>query len=79
MNATSNIIAMQRAIISYIESRIPKDQNKAHLGRVTNGRVIIGNQSFLYTPAVDMYFGNGDNVACILPEQANIAVVVGVP
>lgn len=79
MNTSANIQSMQQAIIDYIKANIPKDQNKAHIGRVSNGRVIIGNKTFSYLPAVDMYFGEGDNVACILPEQTNQAVIVGVP
>lgn len=79
MNTTTNIFSMQWAIINYIESRIPKDKNKAHIGRIHDGTVIIGNKTLSYLPVVDMYFGEGDNVACILPEQTNQAVIVGVP
>ena len=79
MNTSANILSMQQTIINYIQANIPRDQNKAHIGKISNGRVIIRNQSFSYMPVVDMYFGEGDNVACILPEQTNQAVIVGVP
>ena len=73
-----NYSAMNRAIIDYINSKIPKDQNKAHIGTVSGNHVIIGNTSYSYTPAVDLYFGDGDKVACIRPENTTKAVVVGV-
>lgn len=75
---SANFSAMNRAIIAYIDSKIPKDINKAHVGTVQGSRVVIGNQSFAYIPTVDMYFGDGDRVACILPENTNSAAVVGV-
>lgn len=73
-----NFSAMNRAILDYIDSKIPKDTNKAHIGTVVGGRVVIGEKSYQYIPTVDMYFGDGDRVACILPEQTNSAAVVGV-
>lgn len=78
MSVSSDFSAMNRAIINYIDSKIPKDMNKAHVGTVSGSRVIIGNQSFAYVPTVDMYFGDGSRVACILPENTNSAAVVGV-
>lgn len=74
----ANFLSMQKAIIDYINSQIPKDQNKAHIGTVRGGRVVIGNSAFSYVPTVDMYFGEGSRVACIRPENTNEAVVVGV-
>ena len=73
-----NILAMQNAIIDYIRSNMPEDKNKAHIGTVRNGRVVIDNESFPYIPTVDMYFGEGDRIACIRPENTNAAVIVGV-
>lgn len=73
-----NFSAMNRAIIDYINAHIPEDPNKAHLGIVDGKRVVIGNKSYSYTPTVDLYFGDGDRVACILPENTNSAAVVGV-
>ena len=74
----ANFSEMSRAIINYIDSKIPKDTNNAQIGTVTGTRVIIGNKSYNYTPTVDMYFGNGSRVACILPDNSNSAAVVGV-
>lgn len=74
----ANFSAMNQAIINYINSKIPKDQNKAHIGTVHGNRVIINNSSFGYVPAVDLYFGDGDKVACLRPENTSEAVVVGV-
>ena len=74
----ANFSAMTRAIINYINAKIPKDQNKAHVGIVSGNRVIIDGKSYGYIPTVDMYFGDGDKVACILPEKSSAAAVVGV-
>ncbi len=74
------IIAMTNAIKAYIKRNLPKEKdiNRAVIGRVNGGRVIVGNNSYPYTPTVDVYFGSGDNVACLLPNSVNGAVVVGV-
>ena len=74
----SNILSMQNAIIDYIKSKLPEDKNKAHIGTVHKGYVAIGNESFPYIPTVDLYFGEGSQVACIRPENTNTAVIVGV-
>ena len=74
----ANFSAMNRAILDYIDSKIPKDVNKAQIGTVSGDRVVIGNKSFGFTPTVDLYFGDGDRVACLLPDNANSAAVVGV-
>lgn len=71
------IIEMQNAIKNYIKRNLPKDENKAVTGRVSDGRVIVGNKSYPYVPAVDIYFESGDTVACLLPDSGNFAVVVG--
>ena len=70
--------AMNRAIMEYIKANIPKDPNNAHIGRVEGGKVIIDNKSYGYVPTVDLYFGEGSRVACILPDKSNYAAVVGV-
>ena len=75
---STNFSAMNQAIIDYIDSKIPKDQNKAHIGTVKGNTVIIDNTSYGYTPAIDLYFGDGDKVACLRPENTSKAVVVGV-
>ncbi len=78
MSVSADKLAMQKAIMDYIESRIPKDKNKAQIGTIKNNRVVIGNTNFSYVPGVDLYFGEGSRVACIRPEQSDSAVVVGV-
>lgn len=69
---------MNQAIIDYIDAHIPNFKNRVQIGTVYGGRVVIGEKSYQYIPTVDMYFGDGDRVACILPEQTNSAAVVGV-
>lgn len=78
MGKSANLSHMQNAIINYIMANIPKEINKAHFGRVHGGNVIIDNQSYSYVPTVDLYFGDGDTVACILPDSGNVAAIVGV-
>ncbi len=78
MSKASSISAMQRAIINYINSRIPETPNRAHKGTISGKRVIIGNKSYPYDPVVDTYFSDGDAVYCILPDSGSIAAVVGV-
>lgn len=73
-----NFSQMNRAIIAYIDAHIPKDTNQAHIGVVNGNRVVIGNKSYGFTPTVDMYFGEGSRVACLLPENSNSAAIVGV-
>ena len=75
---SNKILLMQNAIIDYIQSQLPQDKNKAHIGTISKGRVIIDNQTFDYIPTVDLYFGEGSRVACIRPDNSNEAVVVGV-
>ena len=77
-NPRIDFSAMNRAIIDYINSKLPKDPNKAHVGKMENGRVIIGNSSYNAIPTVDLYYGDGSKVACLLPENISDAVVVGV-
>ena len=72
------ISAMQQAILRYIDSKIPKDINRAFYGTVKGKRVIIGNRSYNYDPVVDTYFGEGSRVACVLPNSGNTAAIVGV-
>lgn len=74
----NKIISMQNAIIDYIRSQMPQDKNRAHIGTVHKGQVVIDNESFPYIPTVDLYFGDGSQVACIRPENSNTAVIVGV-
>lgn len=79
MGVSADFSQMNHAIIEYINSRIPEDKNAAHIGTVNGNRVIIGEKSYGYVPTVDMYFGDGDKVAVILPENSSSAAVVGVP
>lgn len=73
------ILKMQQAIIRYIESRIPKDTNKAQTGIVDNGRIHLANGKTLkLDPVTDIYYENGSRVACIIPDSGKIAAVVGV-
>lgn len=74
----ANFSEMNRAILNYIDSKIPKDTNQAHIGIVNGNRVVINNKTYSYTPTVDMFFTDGYRVACLLPENSNTAAVVGV-
>ena len=74
----NNLFSMQKAIIDYINSKIPKDPNKAHIGTFRKGMVTIGSETFSAIPVVDLRFDDGDRVACLRPENSNDAVIVGV-
>lgn len=78
MSKAASLLAMQQAIMNYINSKIPKNPNRAYKGRISGGRAIIDNKSYPYDPAVDIYFGEGDGVYCLLPDKGNYAAVVGV-
>lgn len=78
MGRSANFKDMQVAIMSWVKANMPKDKNKAHFGTVRGGSVIIGNKTFPYVPTVDLYFEDGDSVACIKPDSGNLVAVVGV-
>jgi len=78
MKQTISLSNMKQAIINYIQSNIPEEKNNAVSGRIKGDRVVIGNKSYPYVPTVDVYFGEGDYVYCILPDGGQIAAVVGV-
>lgn len=79
MSSSSAIQAMQNEIMKYIKKNIPDDLNKAHLGRIDKNQVTIDNKSYPYVVSVDRYVGNGDYVYCLLPDNRNVAVIVGTP
>lgn len=78
MAQNSSITSMKQAIISYVKRNLPKDENKSVTGIVRGNRVIVGNRSYNYIPTVDVYFGDGDRVVCVLPDSGNVAAIVGV-
>ena len=72
-----NFAAMNRAIISYIDSRIPKDTNKAVKGTFYGDTVLIGTKHYEADTASDMRYNYGDTVYCLLPDSGYKAAVVG--
>ena len=48
----ANFFEMNRAILNYINSKIPKDTNQAQIGVVNGNRVVINNKFYAYTPTV---------------------------
>jgi len=78
MAQNSSITSMQQAVISYVKKNLPKDKNKAVTGIVRGNKVIIGNRSYHFIPTIDVYFGDGDRVVCVLPDSGNVAAIVGV-
>lgn len=75
---SANIKDMQEAVMSWVKANMPRDTNRAHFGRVCGNKILIGNQTYNYIPTVDLYFENGDSVACIMPDSGNVVAVVGV-
>lgn len=77
MSKASSFSAMQRAIIDYINSEIPKDINRARTGTISDGNILIGNKRYRADFINDMFYQDGDNVVCLLPQDGNFAAVVG--
>ena len=77
MSKASSFIAMQRAIINYIKSKIPKNTNGAQTGTIRGDSIVIGNKKYRADYANDMFLQDGDNVICLLPQDGNFAAVVG--
>ena len=71
------ISAMQNAIIRYINSKIPKDTNKAQVGTVNGKYITVGNRTYYGDPVTDSYYGDGDRVYCLLPNSGRTAAVIG--
>lgn len=78
MGKSANFKDMQAAVVSWVKAHMPEDKNRAHFGTVHGDKVIIGNKSYGFAPAVDLHFEDGDSVACIMPESGNIVAIVGV-
>lgn len=73
-----NFFAMNRAIINYINSKIPKDRNNAVRGTYQgNSKVLIGNKTYEADLVSDMVYSKGDSVYCLLPDSGYKAAVVG--
>lgn len=75
---SNDILEMRYAVKQWVLNHLPKDKNKAVTGVVHGNKVVIGLHSYPFIPAVNMYFADGDSVACLLPDSGNVAVVVGV-
>ncbi|MBQ4495119.1 MAG: hypothetical protein II968_05060 [Selenomonadaceae bacterium] len=73
-----NFFAMNRAIINYINSKIPKDRNNAVKGTYQgDNKVLIGNKSYDADLVSDMVYSKGDSVYCLLPDSGYTAAIVG--
>ena len=77
MSKEASFLSMQQAILRYINSRIPKDKNCAQLGIIRGGAVTIGNKKYSASLVNDMYFGDGDQVVCLIPDTGGSAAVIG--
>lgn len=79
MSKYQAISSMQTAIMRYIDSKIPKNLNKAQIGIIDGRKVHLTNgRTYRTEPVVDSYYGNGSRVACLIPDSSNTAAVVGV-
>ena len=75
---STNFFAMNRAIINYIDSKIPKNRNNAVRGIYRgNNQVLIGNKTYEADLVSDMVYSRGDSVYCLLPDSGYKAAVVG--
>lgn len=79
MSSYQAISAMQTAIIRYIDSKIPKNLNKAQIGIIDGKKVHLTNGRTYFTePVTDIYYGDGSKVTCLIPDGSGTAAVVGV-
>lgn len=72
--------SLRIAVIAYINSKIPKDLNKAKFGVVSNNksRVTTTNgKTYNLTPATDMFYNDGDRIVCLIPDSGRTAAFVG--
>ena len=78
INSTASILNMKNAVSRMIATTVytVTENQKAKRGVVSGGCVTIGNKLYPYVPAVDIYFGSGDPVWCIISDSGT-AVVVG--
>lgn len=70
-------LALREAIKSYMDSAINNKKNTAVRGVVSQGRVIIGGRHYAYDTAVDIQFGEGEAVWCVISDDGQTAVIVG--
>lgn len=71
---------LQRAVINYVNSRNntnQKSNNTAVQGRITGGKIMVGNKSYNADLAVDMAVFDGDTVWCVIDDSGTTAVIVG--
>lgn len=74
---TANFAAMNRAILDYINARIPKDKNNAVRGIYNGDTVLINNRTYNADVVADMNYSKGDTVYCLLPDSGYTAAIVG--
>lgn len=75
---SANFSAMNRAILNYVDSKIPKDRNNAVKGFYRgNSQVLIGNKTYDADLVSDMVYSIGDSVFCLLPDSGYKAAIVG--
>ena len=74
----ANFSAMNRAIVNYIDSKIPKVRNSATVGIYCgNNKVLIGSKTYEADLVSDMVYSKGDSVYCLLPDSGYTAAIVG--
>ena len=80
MSSYQAIETMQKAIIRYIDSKIPKNLNKAQTGIIDgkNVRSTNGRTYYRAEPVTDNYYNDGDKVFFIVPDGGGKAAIVGV-
>ena len=70
-------LSMQNAIIKYIDSKIPKNNNQAQIGTISGGYVrSTDGRTYRAEPTVNIYYGDGSKV--VYAVAGNTAAVLGV-
>ena len=79
MSKAQAISLMQTAITQYIDSKIPKNLNKAQIGTIDGKKVHLTNgRTYRTDPVTDTYYSSGSIVTCLIPDGSHTAAVVGV-
>lgn len=77
---TAAISTMQNAVKNYLrkvaESKTSNNNGGVVQGKIQGSNILVGNKSYPYEPAVDVYYKDGDSVWCLL-TTGNNAVIVG--
>lgn len=79
-NLNGALSSMRRVVKKYADGTLAKYRRDkaAKQGIIRGNRLVYNNRSYSYTPVVDEYFEDGDEVWFLLDDAGTTAIVVGV-